>query len=257
MAVKRVLVTGVSRGIGLEVARMLLADGWLVAGLSRTRPPRDLDIPWIKADVATLNHRVLEASTPTIDALVHCAAIQGPIATLTECDPADWWHTAQVNLLGTYNVVRAVLPALQQSDDARILLFSGGGAFNPRPDHTAYAASKAGVVSLMETLADELRHTTVTVNVICPGYVPTSIHGPDVKPDNGEAMAEAVACVRHMLSPATHGLTGKSVSAPHDAWRDINPMTVASVNASVQGTRTRHPIQRVAELARVPAGALV
>jgi NAD(P)-dependent dehydrogenase (short-subunit alcohol dehydrogenase family) len=258
-------VTGCSRGIGLEVARMLLADGWEVVGVSRGRAEieherfsrkyvdlclRPDQVEWLAQQLENI----------PLDALIHCAAIQGPVAPITalvEQDMYEWEQCVTTNLIGTYRAIWAALPSLHQSDDARILLYSGVGAFNPRPNYSAYAASKRGVVALMECLSDELRETNVTVNCIAPGYVPTTLHGPDVKPDKGEAMAEAVACVRHMLSPATRGLSGKTVSAPHDGWRDISPLTVARVNASVMGTTTRHPIQRVAELARLPAAGVL
>lgn len=244
---RRALVTGVSRGIGLEVARMLLSEGWSVYGVSRTASPL-CGTPgfWgFERDVAQFKQMPMWAAHRPLDALVHCAAIQGPAGPLEANTPTAWAKTVMTNLVGTSRVVQTCLPWLHRSDDARVLLFSGGGAFNPRPNHSAYAASKAGVVSLMETLADELRHSTVAVNCVAPGYVPTAIHGPDARPDGGEAMREAVACVRHLLSPAAYGLSGKTISAPHDAWRDINPMTVARVNASVMGTRSRHPIALV------------
>lgn len=251
---RRALVTGVSHGIGLEVARMLVAEGWSVVGISR----RPFDVPGVRAysldvSVAHQVHRLswMIGSEP-LDALVHCAAIQGPIGPLEDSLPSAWLETIRINLLGSYLVTRECLPALHASDDARILLFAGGGAFNARPDYSAYAVSKAGVVSLMETLAEELRHSGVTVNCVSPGFVPTGIDphaavfGSD--PDGSLAMERAVACVRHLLGPQTRGLSGRTVSAEFDDWSSIDQTTVASVNASVQGTRMRHTIQQVARM---------
>lgn len=250
MAVKRALVTGCSRGIGRAVSEMLLGEGWFVFGASRTPSPlvheRFLDSRW---DVGGYFAPAPDAHFPGgLDALVHCAAIQGPVGPLSDNDPQAWLDTIRVNLMGTYITVALCLPHLLKSDDGRILLFSGGGAFDARPFHTAYAASKAGVVSLMESLADELRDTTVTVNCVAPGRVPTGIHEPPLPDDGGEAMALAVSCVRHLLSPATRGLSGKTVSAPFDDWPHIDPLTVARVNASAMGTRKREPIALVGRL---------
>jgi NAD(P)-dependent dehydrogenase (short-subunit alcohol dehydrogenase family) len=255
---RRALVTGVSRGIGRAVAEMLLAEGWDVFGVSRSAPKiaheqfrwfcLDVSKPW---EVGRLDWFL----TDPLDALVHCAAIR-PEGRLDEMNPREWRRVIQVNLIGTHTVVHALLPFLKRSDDGRVLLFSGGGAFAPSAGFSAYASAKAGVVSLMETLADELRHSTVTVNCVAPGYVPTTMHENPV-PDRGEAMAEAVACVRHLLGPQTRGLSGKTISAPHDDWRHIGPLTVARVNASMMGTRKRQPIAMVGRLANLGERAVV
>lgn len=220
---------------------MLLADGWSVLGASRTPPDLHHDaFDWTRVDVGGNLGHLHDWMAEGIDALIHCAGIRGPHAPLEE-ESAEWAHTINVNLMGTYRIVRTTLPALRQSEDGRILLFSGGGAFNPSPEYSAYAVAKAGVVSLMETLAEELKGTRVTVNAVAPGYVPTSIHSDPVD-DGGEAMRTAVACVRHLLSPQTTGLTGKTVSAAHDDWPHINQWNVERLNASPDGTRYRMPI---------------
>lgn len=261
---RRALVTGASSGIGLAVARMLLADGWAVLGASRTQAPiRHERFRWAMADVslgyqAERLHRFLHGGP--LDALVHCAATQGPVGPLEDADAVAWLGCVRTNLVGAFHVVKTALSYLHESDDGRILLFAGGGAFNPRPNYSAYAASKAGVVGLMETLAEELNGTTVTANCVSPGFVPTPIHaasleaGPGVigqdvyahveqkmAEDDGTALERAVACVRHLLSEEARGLTGKTVSAEWDDWRAIGLLNVEGLNDSPVWTQTRLP----------------
>lgn len=237
---KRALITGCSSGIGRAVTHALLDDGWHVVGISRRRPgltheafiwqPTDLRARW----------RLYRLGTPVLDALVHCAAVR-PRGDFQTMLASVWLDTVQTNLLGTYRVVRAALPYLERSEDGRILLFSGGGAFNPQPDYSAYAVSKAGVVSMMETLAAELSNNcAITVNCVSPGYVPTPMHGL-VDQDSPE-MERAVACVLHLLSPSAKGLTGKTISAEYDGWQQISQETVPFLNASKMGTRERHKV---------------
>ena len=262
--VKRALVTGCSSGIGNAVTLALLDDGWSVLGASRTQPMlRHERFRWVKADLALgyqaeRLHRYLHGEH--LDALVHCAAVQGPVGPLETVDAVEWLNATRINLLGAFHACRLALPYLHDSGDGRILLFAGGGAFNPRPNYSAYAASKSGVVGLMETLAEELTGSCVTANCVSPGFVPTPIHavsleaGPGVigadvyahvaqkmAEDDGQALARAVACVKHLLSEEARGLNGKTVSAEWDDWRAIRPQTVEGLNDSPVWTRTRLP----------------
>ena len=250
---RRALVTGVSSGIGKAITRALLADGWSVIGLSRGYP-KGLDAPvgygagefvWLHGNLTT-GYKLswlVEYVEHGLDALIHCGAEQGPVGSFLETDGYDWELCIQTNLIGTTRVLRGALPKLLKSPDGRVLLFAGGGAFNPRPEHTAYAASKAGVVSLMETLAAELTDTSVTVNCVSPGFVPTPMTG---HTDGGShEMDRAVACVMYLLSPAARGLTGKTISAEYDAWQTIHPASVPHLNASAMGTRSRVKIWEV------------
>ena len=160
---RRAIVTGASRGIGRAIVEMLLADGWEVHGISRTDPDvTDGNFRWIWGDLANPRDGAWTRPRMRTDALVHCAGIRGPYGPFAENDPDAWEQTIATNLLGTARVVRACLPALRRSEDGRILLCSGGGAFDPSPGFSAYAASKAGTVALMETLAAELADTTAT-----------------------------------------------------------------------------------------------
>lgn len=240
---KHALVTGASSGIGRAVAEALLGDGWRVQGASRRRPVIDHErFSWIGTDLLSKYQaerigNVLHHLEAPLDALVHAAATYGPHDLLGDTEPDEWVRTITVNLTATYRVVHSTLPYLRRSEDGRILLFSGGGAFNPHPGRSAYAVSKAGVVSLMETLASE-EEGRVAVNCVAPSYVPTPLHG---LPDGpSEQMDRAVACIRHLLAPETRGLTGKTVSAQYDDWELIGPHNVESLNDSLLGNRHRY-----------------
>lgn len=246
---KRAIITGASRGIGLAITRMLLEEDWHVTAISRTAPPirrgEYRHYNWIPRDVATLiDPSLIDDGEHPLGALIHCAGIRGPFGPMAENDPEQWIQTIQTNLIGTYQIVRAALPSLQKSDDGRVLLFSGGGAFGPEPGYSAYAATKGATVSLMESLAVELFDTTVTVNCVAPGFIPTGIHKGTPHESRiaaPEAMKNVVACVRHLLGPAARGLTGRTISAQFDEWDQIQPWTMPYLGD--QGTRTRHRIE--------------
>ena len=253
---KSAIVTGASRGIGRAVTEMLLAEGWRVIGLSRSAPVLEHGQSWpLRGEFWWWERDLSDDAAPwpvfddPVDALVHCAGIRGPFGSFTENDPAEWARTIQTNLLGTANVVRAALPLLQRSDDARVLLFSGGGAFSPEPLYSAYAATKGATVAFGETLAEELSGTRVTVNCVAPGFVATDIHKGtphEHRQASPDAMANVVACVRHLLSPQTQGLTGRTVSAQWDDWRNLTPWTLPHLGQ--MGQRDRHLISGLQRL---------
>jgi 3-oxoacyl-[acyl-carrier protein] reductase len=104
-----------------------------------------------------------------IDVLVCSAAIQGPLGPFLECPPQAWADTVNTNLIGVANCIRAVLPHMLSRRSGKIMILGGRGAADPRPGFTAYASSKAGVVRLAESLAEELREDNIQVNVMSPG----------------------------------------------------------------------------------------
>lgn len=111
----------------------------------------------------------MRPSMGRIDVLVCAAAIQGPLGPFLECPAQAWLDTITTNLIGVANSIRAVLPQMIARRSGKIIILGGRGAADPRPCFTAYAASKAGVVRLAESLAEELREQNIQVNVMSPG----------------------------------------------------------------------------------------
>ncbi len=177
------------------------------------------------------------------------AGVLGPIGPLVENSAAEWARTIQINLVGTFYCCKAVLPQMMQQRYGKIINLSGGGASAARPHFSAYAASKAAVVRLTETLAEEGREYNVHVNAIAPGAVNTHMLDQVLRagPVAGErAVAEArrqletggfsadlaASLAVFLASDDSNGLSGKLIAAPHDSWQTWNTNRIAEVMAA-------------------------
>src|SRR5262249_14598488 len=112
---------------------------------------------------------------PDVSILVNNAGVYGPIGRLEDVDWVAWAEAIRINLLGTAQMCRAVIPLLRARGYGKVVNLSGGGATAPLPRFSAYAASKAAVVRLTETLAEELRDARIDVNAIAPGPLNTRL----------------------------------------------------------------------------------
>lgn len=181
---KGVLVAGAGRGIGKRLALGFASEGARVGLLARSKA--ELDLAYleiehaggmalrIRADVTDFEQMCaaadrMRAHFGGVHVLVVAAAIQGPIGPLAESSPKTWAETIQTNLLGVMYSCRAVLPQMIERRSGKIIVLSGEGAASPRPNFSAYATAKAGVVRMVETLAEEVRDHNVQVNCIAPG----------------------------------------------------------------------------------------
>jgi NAD(P)-dependent dehydrogenase (short-subunit alcohol dehydrogenase family) len=184
--------------------------------------------------VARATARAMESSG-AIDILVNAAGVQGPIGPLWENDFSGWLEIVRTHLLGTFLFCRAVLPSMIARRRGKIVNFSGGGAATPRPRFTAYASTKAAVVRLTETLAEEVKAHNIQVNAIAPGAVYTRLTeavitagdaaGPEglaealhTRDTGGTPPERAAELVAFLASPESGGLTGRLISALWDDW---------------------------------------
>ena len=181
------LVTGATGALGEAVTRALLDQGCAVAATHRSAPDaarlsslaagRPL-LP-VQVDAANVPD-MLSAVQQTIDAferLDYLVALVGAWsggAPVWETSAEQWDHMLAVNLRSAYTACNAALPMMVGAGYGRVILVSSRAAVQPSPGAAAYAAAKAGVVSLTETLAQEVRDLgDITVNCILPSVIDT------------------------------------------------------------------------------------
>lgn len=185
-----------------------------------------------------------------IDILVNAAGVYGPIGPLTEIDVDAWVQALHINLLGTLYCCRAALPAMIAQHSGKIINFSGGGAAAPLPRFSAYGVSKAAVVRLTDTLAEEVKEHGITVNAIAPGAVDTRLQ--DAVLQAGDLAGDLFARMQalrtsgaggtpvevparlalFLASDASDGLTGRLISAPHDGWQEWDAARIAALDGT-------------------------
>ncbi len=250
------LITGGSQGLGRCIAEHFLREGANVVicarnakELTAARDALARQFPGQKvlaktcdvADEAQVNALAAYALAElgSLEALVLNAGIYGPMGPTESVSLAEWRAALDVNLFGVLLPCRAVIPHFKKAGRGKIVVLSGGGATNPLPNISAYAASKAAVVRLMETFAEELKAFKVDVNAIAPGALATRLvdeviaAGPDKVgaaffeknknwKEKGAVPLELGASLAVWLASAeSDGITGKLLSAQWDPWKDL------------------------------------
>jgi NAD(P)-dependent dehydrogenase (short-subunit alcohol dehydrogenase family) len=206
----KALVTGGTRGIGLAIAQALLANGGhvmvtgrradsvrdAVAALAAAGGDRVAGEAVDVRDSAAVNAVVAETARRFggLDVVVNNAGV-GAFANVEAMTDADWSLVIDTNLTGPFYVSRAAIPVLRAHGGGWIINVASLAGRNPFPRGGAYCASKAALLSLSETLMQEVRYDDIRVSVILPGSVATEFNGPRKDDDwklSGEDVAEVV-----------------------------------------------------------------
>lgn len=187
---KVAVITGGGRGLGREIALATAMEGARVAVMSRSvgeikeviSEIRDLGgeglaFPGDVSQEYDISNFIKETTDrfSTVDILVNNAAIAGPARFLQDTDFRSWQETIQINLNGVFLCSRAVLPYMVQQGGGKIINISSGLGQMPFPRFSAYAVSKAGVIQLTRSLAEEFKGKNIQVNAIDPGVMDTDM----------------------------------------------------------------------------------
>lgn len=205
------LVTGAGRGIGRAIALRLAAAGAKVGLVARTAD----DIQRVAAEIRDGGGEALAVATSVTDAqgvhdaveataaafgpvsiLVNNAGVPGPYGPIDVTDPAQWWATQAVNVLGPILFMNAVIPQMRRRRSGRVINIVSNAGLQPVPHLSAYAVSKSTLTRLTETVDLELRSSSVRAFAVNPGNITTDMARATLaSPEAQRWLAEGLAII--------------------------------------------------------------
>ena len=179
------LVTGGSRGIGAAISKALNAEGYKVAATyagndeAAAKFTEETSIATYKWNVADYDEskagiEKVEAEVGPIDIVVANAGItrDAPFHKMT---PEQWHQVIDTNLTGVFNTVHPIWPGMRERKFGRIIVISSINGQKGQFAQVNYAATKAGDLGIVKSLAQEGARAGITANAICPGYIATEM----------------------------------------------------------------------------------
>ena len=250
-AEKNVLITGAGRGIGKRFALGFAGAGACVGLVARSQAELNaaqLEIEHTGGRAIALHADVRDFSQVSqavdcmvgmsgpVSILIAAAAVQGPIGPFALSDPAQWKETLEANILGVMNSIRAVLPDMIERRSGKIVVITGGGAATARPNFAPYAASKAAVVRLVESIAGEVDGANIQINCFAPGGSYTSMtdeilhagslageqerqDAQQIRLSGGVSAERQIAAILFLASDRSNHINGKMIHVNDDLKR--------------------------------------
>jgi NAD(P)-dependent dehydrogenase (short-subunit alcohol dehydrogenase family) len=240
---KIALVTGASRGLGEGAARALAKNGVAVMLLARdgdlaSRVAREIAAAGGKAEALACDvsdYKAVERAVADtirrlggLDILVNNAGIIEPIAEVATSDPTVWARNIEINLVGAYNVIRAVLGGMLQKAGGTLINISSGAAHRPLEGWSAYCAGKAGLAMLTRSIALETAGK-VRIFGFSPGTIDTDMQVKirasgmnaisQIPRANLSPVEHAVRGLLYLCNDAADDLLGQDVSMRDEAFR--------------------------------------
>ena len=181
------IVTGGAQGFGLDISKRLLESGasviiWDNDSKATEKAIKDLNNPNLSSHVVDVSNygevdKTVNEITKNsnIDILINNAGITGPTATLWEYDIEMWKKVVEINLMGTFNCCRSIVPNMIKNDYGRIVNVASVAGKDGNANASAYSVGKAGAIGLTKSLGKELADKNIAVNAVTPAGAKTRI----------------------------------------------------------------------------------
>ena len=181
------IITGGAQGFGLDIAQRFLDSGgnvviWDIDSKLINEATKKLDNTNLKSDIVDVsNYQEVEAAVSKIiknnkiDILINNAGITGPTMPLWEYDVEMWNKIIKINLLGTFNCCRAIVPNMIKNNYGRIVNVASVAGKDGNANASAYSSGKAGAIGLTKSLGKELADKNIAVNAVTPAGANTRI----------------------------------------------------------------------------------
>ena len=211
-----VLITGANRGLGLELARQYLADGWRVIACCRS-PEKASDLKKLGHKVemhaldvtsqASIEHLARALNHTPIDVLINNAGLHGDRRPFGNTDVALWNKIFEVNTIAPVQILAALLENVAASAQKKVVNFSskvGSIGDGPTGGSYAYRSSKTALNMAMVNAAHELKARGLTILLIHPGWVQTDMGGPTAP----VSIEQSITGIRRIIDKSTQAETG-------------------------------------------------
>jgi 3-oxoacyl-[acyl-carrier protein] reductase len=253
MNYKVAVITGASKGLGKYLANYFYQNNFSLYLVSRNKKKLEMlkkhlskknkqEIHIYNCDLEDQNFIKnliinFKSKFSKIDVLINNAAIQGPIGLISN-NFSFWEKTFKINLYAPILLSYSFANLMKKNSGGSIINISGGGATKPRPNFNAYATSKAALVRMSETLAEELRKFNIRINCIAPGAMPTDMLKEIIKFSSKVGKAEVHSARKtfseinlsmkktcelalFLSSKNAKFITGKLISSIWDNWENF------------------------------------
>jgi len=181
------IITGGAQGFGLDIAKRFLNSGakviiWDIDEKELIKVSKELDnsnLSYNAVDVS--NFKQVEKNTEqisknsNIDILINNAGITGSTSSLWDYDVDEWNRIVQINLMGTFNCCKCIVPNMIKNEYGRIVNVASVAGKDGNANASAYSSAKAGVIGLTKSLGKELADKNIAVNAVTPAGAKTRI----------------------------------------------------------------------------------